>query len=169
VLGLLALGAFAFGAAPSLAATPSTPDAAASASAPTYSSGSEYVLIAAQTSVLISTRSAAIARNGDVLIELACMPGATEGCKGAVTIAPRGAPAPGVPAGCGRGCHPLGSARYRARAGLRTRVRVHISLRARRALRRHRAVRVIVTATTVSSGHTTTVDRTIVLRTRPGA
>jgi hypothetical protein len=95
--------------------------------------------------------------------------GAPEGCKGAVTISPRGASVRGVPAGCGRGCQALGSAPYQARAGLKTRVRVHISLRARRALLRHRAVRVIVTATTVSSGHTTTVHRTIVLRTRPGA
>jgi hypothetical protein len=63
VLGLLALAAFAFGAGPSRAATPSTPpDATAGAFTPTYSSGSQYVLIAGQTSVLISTRSATIGR-----------------------------------------------------------------------------------------------------------
>lgn len=168
VLGVLALTAFAFGAGPGLAAMlPTPPDATASAFTPTHSSGSQYVLIAEPTSVLIVTRSATVGRNGDVLIDLGCTAGGLEGCRGAVTISPRRASARGVPAGCG--CHALGSARYHARAGRRTRVRVHISPVARRSLQRHRAVRVIVTATTVSSGQTATVDRTIVLRTRPGA
>jgi hypothetical protein len=132
---------------------------------PAYAPAAEYVLIAAPTSVAISSTGASISTRGDVTIELSCPAGAPEGCRGAVTITTRAGRSRGVPAGCGGGCR-LGSARYAARAGQRTRLRVHISLRARRLLLRRRAVRVIVTVTTVSGGHTTAVARKIVLRTR---
>jgi hypothetical protein len=150
VLGLCAYAALAAHAGAGRAASPNA---------------AQYVLIAAPTSVAISTAAVSISARGDVTIELSCPAGALEGCRGAVTITPRVGRSRGVPAGCRRDCR-LGSARYEARAGRRTRVRVHISRSARSLLVRRRAVRVTVTATTVSGGHTTAVARTIVMRTR---
>jgi hypothetical protein len=104
---------------------------------------------------------------GDALIQVSCPASARHGCTGTLTIRlaePHARRAQAVAARCGRGCRPLGSAKYEARAGQKTRVRVHIASYGRRLLARRKALRVNVTATSVSDGRTATTVRTITLR-----
>jgi hypothetical protein len=119
------------------------------------------------TRVVISTRSVTITARGDALIEVSCPANARGGCHGRITIRLAEAHARGaraLAARCARGCRSLGSANYEARAGQKTRVRVHLSSYGRRLLVRRKALRVTVTATNVSGGQTATMVRTITLR-----
>ena len=116
------------------------------------------------TPVALSTSSVTITARGDALIPVSCPAYARDGCRGTITIRlakPHARRA--LAARCARGCRPLGSANYEARAGQKTRVRVHIASAGRQLLERRKALRVSVTATTVSGGHTASIVRTITL------
>jgi hypothetical protein len=118
------------------------------------------------TPVVISTQSVTITARGDALITVRCPPSARNGCSGTITIRlaePHARRA--LAARCARGCRLLGSAKYEARAGQKTRVRVHMASYGRRLLARHKALRVTLTATSVSGGLTASTVRTITLRT----
>ncbi len=65
---------------------------------------------------------------------------------------------------CARGCRPLGTTNYQARAGQKVRVRVHIASVGRRLLTHRRSVKVTLTATSVLDGRTATVTRSIELK-----
>jgi YVTN family beta-propeller protein len=115
--------------------------------------------------VALSTSSVTITARGDALIPVSCPAYARGGCRGTITIRlakPHARRA--LAARCARGCRPLGSANYEARAGQKTRVRVHIASAGRQLLVRHKALRVSVTATTVSGGHTASIVQTITLK-----
>jgi YVTN family beta-propeller protein len=119
------------------------------------------------TSVGISTSSVTMTSRGDAVIDVSCPASAHEGCRGTITIRlaqPRARHAQAIAARCGRGCRPLGSAKYEARAGQKIHVRVHIASYGRRLLARRHALRVTVTATSVAGGRTATSSRTITLR-----
>jgi hypothetical protein len=127
---------------------------------------------AAPTHVVISTSPVTITRRGDAVIEVNCPASATGGCRGTVTLKlaePRARRARAVAARCARGCRPLGSAKYEARAGQNVRVRVHIASFGRRALASRKTLRVTVIATSTSGGRTTTNVATIRLRGRSHA
>jgi hypothetical protein len=122
--------------------------------------------------VVISAGSLTATARGDALISVRCPATARDGCRGTITIAlaeRHSRRVRAVASRCARGCRSLGSAKYEARAGQTIRVPVHIASFARRLLRRRRALRVTVTATTVSGGHTATFLRTVTLRARPRA
>jgi YVTN family beta-propeller protein len=117
------------------------------------------------TPVGIFTSSVTITKRGDAVIPVSCPASARDGCRGTITIRlakPQARRA--LAARCARGCRSLGSANYEARAGQMARVRVHIASVGRRLLVRRKALRVSVTATTVSGGHTASIVRTITLR-----
>jgi YVTN family beta-propeller protein len=119
------------------------------------------------TRVVISIKSATVNRHGVAVIPLRCPAGAAGGCHGKITITisvstPRGKRARA--SRCARGCRPLGSTSYEARAGQKVRVRVHIASFGRRLLKQHSSVRVTLTATSVSGGQTATVTRAIALK-----
>ena len=114
-------------------------------------------------------RSLSITRNGDVLVRISCPATALSGCRGRITLSlakPRARRASAFAARCARGCRSLGSTNYEARAGQRVRVRVHMASFGRKLLARRKALRVTVTATTVSGGYTATTVRAIALRAR---
>jgi YVTN family beta-propeller protein len=118
------------------------------------------------TRVVISIRSAAVNRHGVAVIPLRCPADAAGGCHGKITItiqvsAPRGKRARA--SRCARGCRPLGTSSYEARAGQKVRVRVHIASFGRRLLKQRRSIHVTLTATSVSGGQTATVTRAIAL------
>ena len=117
------------------------------------------------TSVVIAIRSLTVNRHGVASIPLVCPASAAGGCRGKITITytePRAKRARA--ARCGRGCRPLGTTNYDARAGQKVRVRVHIASFGRRVLTHHKSVRVTLTATSVSGAQTATVTRSIVLK-----
>ena len=119
------------------------------------------------TPVVISTGSVTITARGDALIPVSCPASARDGCRGRITIvlaAPHARRARAVTSRCARGCRRLGSATYEARAGQKISIRVHIASFGRRLLLGRKALRVTVTATTVSGGHTATSVRTVTLR-----
>ena len=94
-----------------------------------------------------------------------CPASASGGCSGKITITmtttnPKRARA----ARCARGCRPLGTTNYQARAGQKVRVRVHIASVGRRLLTHRRSVKVTLTATSVLDGQTATVTRSIELK-----
>jgi hypothetical protein len=104
---------------------------------------------------------------GDALIQVSCPASARAGCRGTITIRlaePHARRERAIVARCASGCRPLGSAKYEARAGQRLRVRVHMASFGRRLLLRRKVVRVTVTATSVSGGHTATIVGTITLK-----
>jgi YVTN family beta-propeller protein len=115
--------------------------------------------------VVISTRSARLTARGDIVVTVGCPATARGGCRGTVTIrlahARRRARAHA--AKCARGCRPLGSAKYEARAGQRARVRIHMTSFGRHLLARRTRLLVTATATSVSGGHTATFRRTMTL------
>src|SRR5438128_177655 len=124
------------------------------------------------TPVLISAKSVSITARGDVLVHLTCPATARGGCHGTITIRlaePHIRRTRALAARCGRGCRSLGSAKYEARAGQKVRVRVHIASVGRRLLAQRKSLRVTVTATSVSGGHTATIVRKITLRARTRA
>lgn len=117
--------------------------------------------------VVISIRSLTVDRHGNALIPVQCPAGASAGCSGEVTITMRvvvthSKRARG--ARCARGCRPLGTTNYQARAGQKVRVRVHIASIGRRLLTQHRSVKVTLAATSVLDGQTATVTRAIELK-----
>ena len=119
------------------------------------------------TPVVISIRSVTVNRHGVASIPLSCPVSATGGCRGKITITihivePRAERARA--ARCARGCRPLGTASYEARAGQKVRVRVHIASFGRRLLTQRKSVRVTLTATSVSGGQTATVTQPIALK-----
>jgi hypothetical protein len=67
---------------------------------------------------------------------------------------------------CARGCRPLGQAKFDAKAGKRRRVSVKLSAAGRGALARAVRVKARATVTTVVNGGSTTVTRTVTLRSR---
>jgi YVTN family beta-propeller protein len=122
--------------------------------------------------VLISSRPVTISARGDALIAVSCPVSARDGCRGTITIRlaePHARRARALAARCARGCRPLGSANYEARAGQTKRIRVHMASFGRKLLARRKALRVTVTATSVSGGYTATFVRTITLRARTRA
>ena len=117
--------------------------------------------------VLISIRSITINRHGVGVIPIRCPPSAVAGCRGRVTITVHVAEPRARHAGaarCARGCRPLASTNYEARAGQKIRVRVHIASFGRKLLRTHSSVRVVLTATSVAAGQTATLTRSIAMR-----
>jgi PKD repeat protein len=144
---------------------PLAPNPPTSGDPPTSTSGAPPAT--PPTPAVISTTAVTVTARGDALIEVSCPATAGDGCRGTITIRiaePRARRARALAARCGRGCRPLGSAKYEARAGQKTRVRVHIASYGRELLARRKAVRVTVTATNVSGGHTASVVRTITLK-----
>ena len=123
------------------------------------------------TRVVISTSPVRISTHGSAPIVVRCPVSATGGCAGTLTIRLVQTPAKrtrSVAARCGRGCRPLGSAKYEARAGQRITVRVHIASYGRKQLVRRKKLRVTLTAVTSSGGQTATAVRTISLKARAG-
>jgi YVTN family beta-propeller protein len=122
----------------------------------------------APTPVVISVLSVSITRRGDAWIPLSCPATAQGGCRGTITLRlanpHRARRARAVAARCARGCRALGSSNYEARAGQKTRIRVHIASFGRRLLAQRKSARVTLTATSVSAGHTASAVRTITLR-----
>jgi YVTN family beta-propeller protein len=117
------------------------------------------------TAPVIPTTPVSVDRHGVATLSLGCPANASGGCHGMVAITIAEPPAGRARAArCGRGCRPLGTASYEARAGQKVRVRVHIASFGRRLLRRRHSVRVTLTATSVSGGHTATLTRAIVLK-----
>ncbi len=141
---------------------------------PETSAASAVVLPAASTKtappvtpVVISRRSMTITRRGEAPIEVSCPADARAVCRGTVTIQlfePPARRASALAARCGRGCRPIGSASYEARAGKKARVRVHVASVGRRLLARRKALRVRVIATSVSGGSTVTMALTTTLK-----
>jgi len=116
--------------------------------------------------VSLATAPITVTRRGEAPIEVTCPTNALGGCRGTITIRlsePAAKRSSAVAARCGRGCRPLGTAKYEARAGKRARVRVHIASVGRRLLKRHKTLRVTVVATTVTGGAQTTTTRTTTL------
>ena len=118
------------------------------------------------TRVLISIRSVTVNRHGVATIPLLCPSSASGGCRGTITITvqvvqPHAKRASA--ARCARGCRPLGTANYQARAGQKVNVRVHIASFGRRLLSQE-SVRVTLTASSVAAGQTVSVTRAISLR-----
>ena len=117
--------------------------------------------------VFLSSRPVIVTRRGTAPIQVSCPADAGEGCRGTITIRLSEPPARGARAlisRCARGCRPLGSAKYEARAGKKVRVRVKIASVGRRLLARRKALRVTVVATSVSGGNTTTTTLTTTLK-----
>jgi len=119
------------------------------------------------TPVVVSRRAVTINRQGEAPIEVSCPAGARDGCRGTVTVQlsePPARRARALAARCARGCRPLGTAKYEARAGHRIRVRVHIASVGRRLLARRKALRVSLTVTSVSGASTATTALTTTLK-----
>jgi YVTN family beta-propeller protein len=117
------------------------------------------------TAPAIPTTPVGVDRHGVATISLGCPANASGGCHGIVAITIAEPPAGRARAArCGRGCRPLGTTSYEARAGQKVRVRVHIASFGRRLLARRHSVRVTLTATSVSGGRTATLTRAIVLK-----
>jgi hypothetical protein len=119
------------------------------------------------TPVVVARRPVTITRRGEAPIEVSCPADARQGCRGTVMIRlsePPARRASALAANCARGCRPLGSARYEARAGKKVRVRVHIASVGRRLLARRKALRVSVVATSVFGANTATTALTTTLR-----
>jgi hypothetical protein len=119
------------------------------------------------TRLVLSTKSVTIEKHGIAPVQVRCPATASTGCTGTLTIrlveaAPKGTRV--VAARCARGCRPLGGAKYEARAGQKLTVRVHIASYGHGLFKRHSALRVTLTAVTVSDGHAATAVSTISLK-----
>ena len=119
------------------------------------------------TPPVISIRSLTVNRHGVGVIPLRCPASATDGCRGKVTIAihiiqPHARRASA--ARCARGCRPLASTNYEARAGQKVRVRVHIASFGRRLLSEHSSVRVTLSVTSVVDGQMASTTRAIAMK-----
>jgi len=115
---------------------------------------------------VISAGSLSVNAQGVAVIPISCPASASGGCRGKITLTTHVAESrhQARAARCARGCRPLGTVNYEARAGQKIRVRVHIASFGRRLLAGHSSVRATLTATTVAGGQTATVTRAIVLK-----
>jgi hypothetical protein len=119
--------------------------------------------------VAISARSVTVSKQGFAAIAVSCPASATNGCIGSLTIRLLQTPKKRtmvVASRCARGCRPIGSAKYEARAGQKITVRVHLAAYGRKQLKKQKQLRVTLTAMTFSAGQTATAARTISLRER---
>jgi YVTN family beta-propeller protein len=129
---------------------------------------------AGRAAVVLPHGPVMVSRDGYATITVSCPASARRGCSGRITLRlarsarfKRHANRRSVRAQasrCGRGCRPLGSATYQARAGQKVRVRVRIASYGRRLLAHRKAVRVTVIAQRVAGGRTTTSRATITLK-----
>jgi hypothetical protein len=132
---------------------------------PAESSAPAVVNTTPATAATIPGGSVTLDRQGDAMIPLGCPATATAGCHGTITIRITEPHARRASAArCGRGCRPIGSAKYEARAGQKIRIRVHIASYGRRLVRQRHSLRATLTATSISGLQTVTVVRTIGLR-----
>jgi YVTN family beta-propeller protein len=119
------------------------------------------------TPVLISIRSVTVNRHGNAVIPVTCPASASAGCRGTITITVQIAQPHAKRASaarCARGCRPLGTTNYQARAGQKVNVRVHIASFGRRLLSVKKSVRVTLTASSVAAGQSVIVTRAISLK-----
>jgi YVTN family beta-propeller protein len=119
----------------------------------------------------ISLHSLQLDRRGNVLVPITCPANAVGGCRGSITIrlagpAPRAKRASALAAKCARGCRPLGSAKYEARAGQRLNVRVHMASFVRKLAGHRRGVRVTLTATNLVGAGAASTSLTLALHGR---
>lgn len=141
--------------------------AATAAVLPPTPTNTTVVQVPPAVTVSVATAPITVTSRGEAPIEVTCPAAAPGGCRGTITIhlsEPAAKRSSAVTSRCGRGCRPLGTANYEARAGKKVRVRVHIASLGRRLLRRHRSLRVTVVATSVTGGVRTTTTRTTTLR-----
>jgi virginiamycin B lyase len=112
---------------------------------------------------------------GRAPMTVSCPATAIDGCRGTIVLraAPTMAPSSskkrkptGRASRCARGCRPLGQAKFDAKAGKRRRVSVKLSAAGRSALARAVRVKARATVATVIDGRSTTVTRTVTLRSR---
>jgi hypothetical protein len=112
---------------------------------------------------------------GRAPLTVSCPATAAAGCHGTIVLraAPATTPAStkrrktiGRTSRCARGCRPLGQAKFDAKAGKRRQVSVKLSAAGRSALARTARVKARATVTTVIDGRSTTVTRTLTLRSR---
>lgn len=110
---------------------------------------------------------------GRAPMTVSCPATAAGGCHGTIVLraAPTTTPsrkrkATARASRCARGCRPLGQAKFDAKAGKRRRVSVKLSAAGRGALARAARVKARATVTTVIDGKSTTVTRTVTLRSR---
>ncbi len=110
---------------------------------------------------------------GRAPMTVSCPTTAVDGCHGTIVL--RSAPTPtsakkrkatARASRCARGCRPLGQAKFDAKAGKRRRVSVKLSAAGRGALARASRIKARATVTTVIDGRSTTVTRTVTLRSR---
>ncbi len=145
-------------------AVQAVPTAVAVASSVTNGLSSLQVLPAR---LVLSVKSVTIRKHGIAPIPVLCPVSASAGCKGTLTIRLVEEPLKGTrvrAARCGRGCRPLGGAKYEARAGQRLTVRVHIASYGHGLFKKHSVLRVTLTAVTVAGGLTATSIDTISLK-----
>jgi streptogramin lyase len=101
-----------------------------------------------------------------------CPATAAGGCHGTIVLrtapatSPRKTKAVGHASRCARGCRPLGQAKFDVKAGKRRRVSVKLSAAGRSATAHAAKVKARATVTTVIDGTSTTVVRTVTLRSR---
>jgi Ig domain of plant-specific actin-binding protein len=117
--------------------------------------------------LLISIRSVTVDSDGNAVIPVACPQSASAGCRGTITITVQVARPHAKRASaarCARGCRPLGTTNYQARAGQKVNVRVHIASFGRRLLSVKKSVRVTLTASSVADGQSVIVTGTISLK-----
>ena len=121
----------------------------------------------APVAVVISARSISVSSHAEVSLSVSCPADAVGGCHGRITLLldePTAGAGRAYAARCARGCRPLGSANYQARAGQTKRVRVHIASVGRRLLAQRKTLRVTLVATQVSGAHTATTELRVTLR-----
>jgi hypothetical protein len=154
-------------ASPATAAVSAPPEEATSLFTGVQSGVANDPPAARPTALVISIRSVTVDRRGVAAIPVSCPASAAGGCRGKITITITVAQSHtrlARAARCARGCRPLGTTNYEARAGQKVRVRVHIASFGRRLLSAKKSVRVTLTATSVSEGLTATVTRAIALK-----
>jgi len=117
--------------------------------------------------LVITANSVIVNRRDEALVPARCPARIAGGCRGTITIRldePTTRSVRVVAARCGRGCRPIGSGRYEARAGRRLDVRVHIASYVRRLLTGRRTRRATLTVASFSEGQAATVVRTVTLK-----
>jgi virginiamycin B lyase len=113
--------------------------------------------------------------DGRAPMTVSCPVSAVDGCHGTIVLravpkppssSRKGRKATARASRCARGCRPLGQAKFDAKAGKRRRVSVKLSAAGRSALAHSVRVKARATVTTVIDGRSTTVTRTVTLRSR---
>jgi streptogramin lyase len=113
---------------------------------------------------------------GRAPMTVSCPATAVSGCHGTIVLRAAPTTTPSTSAKkrkatarasrCARGCRPLGQAKFDAKAGKRRRVSIKLSAAGRGALAHTARVKARATVTTVIDGTSTTVTRTVTLRSR---